>query len=96
MFEKYKPEVDRYLFRNDEDKRRRITPVENINPNCPFEDNYLKTTWLLYENFAASIKGEAELALGLKDGYQSAISVHLANKAMREEQTMHWLPEYDI
>ncbi len=76
--------------------KRRITPVEEGNENCPFESNYLKTTWLLYENFAAAIKGDDKLVMGLKDGYQSAISVHLANMAMREERTVRWLPEYNV
>ena len=70
--------------------------MEEINKNCPFEDNYLKTTWLLYENFAAAIKGKEKLIMGLKDGYQSAISVHLANMAMRQERTVKWLPEYNV
>ncbi len=84
------------IIKNDEDKKRRITPVEETNENCPFDNNYLKTTWLLYENFAAAIKGKENLVMGLKDGYQSAISVHLANKAMREERTVRWLPEYNV
>jgi len=84
------------IIKSDEDKKRLITPVEEINENCPFDDNYLKTTWLLYENFAAAIKGEEKLVMGLKDGYQSAISVHLANLAMQQEKTMHWLPEYNV
>jgi len=33
--------------------------------------------------------------MGLKDGNQSAISVHMANKAIREESVERWLPEYD-
>ena len=56
------------IIKNDEDKKRRITPVEDLNKNCPFDDNYLKTTWLLYENFAAAIKGKEKLIMGLKDG----------------------------
>jgi len=84
------------IVNSDEDKKRKITPVEEINKNCPFDDNYFKTTWLLYENFAAAIKGDDKLVMGLKDGYQSALSVHMANKAMREEKTMYWLPEYNV
>lgn len=84
------------LVDKDKQKRREITPLEEANDTCPFDDNYFKTTWRLYENFAASIKGKEELLLGLKDGYQSAISVHMANIAMREERTVRWLPEYNV
>ena len=55
-----------------------------------------KATWLLYQNFAAAIKGREELRLGLEDGYQSAISVHMANKAMRGDTIEKWLPEYEV
>lgn len=84
------------IVNRKDNQRRRITPVEEENTNCPFEDNYFKTTWLLYKNFAAAIKGKEKLMLGLQDGYQSAISVHMANTAMREERTVRWLPEYDV
>ncbi|MFY0626778.1 MAG: Gfo/Idh/MocA family oxidoreductase [Reichenbachiella sp.] len=77
-------------------QKREITPIQEDSNSCPFEDNYFKTTWLLYENFAAAIKEKESLIMGLKDGYQSAISVHMANTAMREERTVRWLPEYDI
>lgn len=79
----------------DTDKKRSITPLSK-DDSCPFKDNYHKTTWLLYKNFAAAIKGKEKLVLGLKDGYQSAISVHMANKAIREERVERWLQEYDI
>lgn len=84
------------IIDRDKSQRRKITPIESIDDNCPFTDNYFKTTWLLYKNFAEAIKGDSKLVMGLKDGYQSAISVHLANKAMHEEETMRWLPEYDV
>lgn len=80
----------------DDDKKRTITPKQDDFVDCPFESNYDKTTWLLYKNFAAAINGKEKLELGLKDGYQSAISVHMANKAIREEVVARWLPEYDI
>jgi len=80
----------------EDDKKRLITPKQGIDNNCPFEDNYHKTTWLLYKNFADAIKGKEKLELGIKDGYQSAISVHMANKAIREERVERWLPEYDV
>lgn len=80
----------------DDDKKRSITPIQDDFVDCPFESNYDKTTWLLYKNFAAAINGTEKLELGLKDGYQSAISVHMANKAIREEVVVKWLPEYDI
>ncbi len=79
----------------NKEKRRSITPKDE-NEDCPFEGNYLRTTWLLYKNFAAAIKGTEELKMGLKDGYQSAISVHMANMAMREEKVVRWLPEYNV
>ena len=79
------------------DKRKRnVKAVEAMVEGNPFEDNYRKTTWLLYHNFADAIKGRAGLKLGLKDGYQSAISVHMANKALREDRIEKWLPEYDV
>ncbi|MCB9247532.1 MAG: Gfo/Idh/MocA family oxidoreductase [Ignavibacteriales bacterium] len=80
----------------DEDQKRNITPKNIGNENYPFEDNYRNTTWLLYKNFSAAIKGEEKLKLGLHDGYQSSISVHIANKAIREESVQKWKPEYDI
>ncbi len=80
----------------DKDKQRTITPTEDENVAYPFDDHYRKTTYLLYKNFAAAIKGEEKLKLGIKDGYQSAISVHLANIAIREEKVVRWLPEYNI
>ena len=79
------------------DKRRRhVKAIEVEVEGNPFEDNYRKTTWLLYHNFADAIKGRAKLKLGLKDGYQSAISVHMANNALREDRIERWLPEYDV
>jgi len=80
----------------DKDKRRSITPLTDDFKGCPFEKNYLRTTWLLYKNFSAAIKGKEELALELNDAYQSSISVHMANRAIREERIERWLPEYDI
>lgn len=80
----------------DEDKKRNITPKLDEQINYPFGDNYHNSTWLLYKNFAAAIKGKEKLELGLEDGYQSAISVHMANKAIREETIERWLPEYNV
>ncbi len=80
----------------DKEKRRRITPSQYDIKGCPFKDNYLKTTWLLYKNFAAAIKGKEPLKLGLKDGYQSSISVHMANNAIRKERLERWIPEYNV
>lgn len=84
------------IINGNEREKRKITVHDEEAEKAPFDDNYLKTTWLLYRNFAAAIKGKKELFMGLKDGYQSAISVHLANMAMREDQTMVWLPEYNV
>lgn len=80
----------------DKDKGRSIKLPKEATRSNVFDDNYQQTTWLLYKNFAAAIKGEEELALGLKDGYQSAISVHMGNMAIREEKVQRWLPEYDV
>lgn len=80
----------------DDSKKRDITPKMDENIQYPFEDNYHNATWLLYRNFASAIKGKEKLELGLNDGYQSAISVHMANKALRTESIERWLPEYDI
>jgi predicted dehydrogenase len=80
----------------DKNKRRSIEPTESDINQYPFDNNYMNTTWLLYKNFIAAIKGTEDLQLGLKAGYQSSISVHLANMAIREDQVIHWLPEYNI
>ena len=80
----------------DKDKRRSITPSRDDFKGSPFKKNYERATWLLYKNFAAAIKGKEELAMGLNAGYQSSISVHMANMAIREERIERWLPEYDI
>ena len=79
-----------------EKQRRHVKPLEGGIQKYPFDDNYRKATWLLYQNFAAAIKGREELRLGLEDGYQSAISVHMANKAMRGDTIEKWLPEYEV
>ncbi|MCF8378730.1 MAG: Gfo/Idh/MocA family oxidoreductase [Bacteroidales bacterium] len=84
------------IVNRDKDSRRTINLPKEAQKNPVFEDDYEHATWLLYKNFAAAIKGEEELALGLKDGYQSAISVHMANRAIREERIEKWLPEYDV
>ncbi|WP_430934638.1 Gfo/Idh/MocA family oxidoreductase [Saccharicrinis sp. 156] len=79
----------------DNDKKRNIKPVEKdmVYPS----DNFMyNATWLLYKNFAAAINGEEELKLGIEDGYQSAIAVHMANKAVRQSEIVSWLPEYDV
>ncbi len=77
-------------------ERRKINPLPGEVEGNPFEDNYRKTTWLLYHNFADAIRGRAELKLGLEKGYQSAISVHMANMAIRGDSIQKWLPEYDV
>jgi hypothetical protein len=80
----------------DKNKGRSINLPEEAKKGNMFEGNYEQTTWLLYKNFAAAIKGEEKLLMGLKDGYQSAISVHMANMAIREQRVERWLPEYDV
>ena len=80
----------------DNDKMRKIYPTKNEQMVYPTDNDNFNVTWHLYKNFAAAIKGEEPLLLGLKDGYQSAISVHMANDAIRNEKIVKWLPEYDI
>lgn len=84
------------IIDDNKSQKRAITPSTDSNENCPFDNNYMRTTWLLYDNFAKAIKGKEKLIMGLEDGYQSAISVHMANTAMREERTVQWLPAYDV
>lgn len=78
------------------DNKREITPNIKDEIAYPTDSDFFNVTWRLYKNFAAAINGKEELLLGLKDGYQSAISVHMANDAIRNERVVRWLPEYDI
>lgn len=78
------------------DKKRTIKPLKQDEIIFPTDNDYFNVTWQLYKNFAAAIRGKEPLLLGLKDGYQSAISVHMANDAIRNEKVVRWLPEYDI
>lgn len=78
------------------DKKRNITPSKDDEIVYPTDNDNFNVTWRLYKNFAAAIQGKEELLLGLEDGYQSAIAVHLANDAIRNERVVHWLPEYDL
>ncbi|MCF8358965.1 MAG: Gfo/Idh/MocA family oxidoreductase [Prolixibacteraceae bacterium] len=79
----------------DKDKKRTIKPVEDNNIIFPTDNFYYNTTWLLYKNFAAAINGKKQLLLGLNEGYQSGISVHIANMAIHNNETTFWKPEYD-
>ncbi|WP_248722454.1 Gfo/Idh/MocA family protein [Seonamhaeicola sp. ML3] len=98
--EKWKDNVDSVTGASikiiDNDKKRKINPVKNENVIYPTDNDHFNVTWRLYKNFAAAIKGKESLLLGLKDGYQSAISVHMANEAIRNEKIVKWLPEYDV
>ncbi len=78
------------------ENKRKITPEKDDAIIYPTDDDNFNVTWRLYKNFAAAIKGKEKLLLGLKDGYQSAISVHMANDAIRNEKVARWLPEYDV
>lgn len=78
------------------DDKRNITATMDDGIIYPSDNDNFNVTWRLYKNFAAAIKGKEKLLLGLKDGYQSAISVHMANDAIRNERVAHWLPEYDV
>jgi len=84
------------IINRDKDNRRTIELPKDYEKNVVFKSDYMQATWLLYKNFVSAIKGEEELSLGLKDGYQSAISVHMANMAIREDRIEKWLPEYDV
>ena len=76
---------------------RKIIPEKNDQIIFPKPDNdFFNVTWRLYDNFAKAIRGEEELILGLKDGYQSAVTVHMANDAMYNEKVVHWLDEYNV
>jgi predicted dehydrogenase len=79
----------------DNDKKRNIKPVEK-DIAYPSDNFMYNATWLLYKNFAAAINGTEELKLGIDDGYRSAISVHMANNAVRNSKIVSWLPEYDV
>lgn len=78
-----------------EDKRK-ITPDIKEDIVYPTDNDNFNVTWRLYDNFAKAIKGKEKLMLGLQDGYQSAISVHMANDAIRNERVVRWQPEFDI
>ena len=84
------------IINRDKDNRRTIDLPKEYAKSVVFENDYDQANLLLLKNFAAAINGEEELALGLKDGYQSAISVHMANNAIRGESTERWLPEYNV
>lgn len=77
-------------------EKRTVTPKESNSEIYPSDNDNFNMTWKLYKNFAAAIKGEEKLLLGLKDAYQSAISVHMANDAIRNDKIVKWMPEYDI
>lgn len=98
--EKWKDSVDSVTGASikiiGKDNKREITAAEDDTMVYPTDNDNFNVTWRLYKNFAAAIKGDEELLLGLKDGYQSAIAVHMANDAIRNEKVAHWLPEYDV
>jgi predicted dehydrogenase len=80
----------------DSDKKRNIKPKIADDLVYPSDNFSFNATWLLYKNFAAAIKGEEKLKLGLNEGYRSAISVHMANQAVRNSEIVEWKKEYDI
>ncbi len=75
---------------------RQIKPEKTDDIVYPTDNDNFNVTWRLYDNFAKAIKGKEKLMLGLHDGYQSAISVHMANDAIRNEKVVRWLDEYDV
>jgi len=80
----------------DKEKKRIIKP--NIPEGVIFPtDNFnYNATWTLYKNFVAAIKGKEKLMLGLNEGYQSAITVLLANQAVHNSEIVYWKDEYNI
>lgn len=78
------------------EKKREIKVQKSEGIVYPTDNNYFNVTWHIYKNLADAIKGKEPLLLGLKDGYQSAISVHMANDAIHNERVVRWLPEYDV
>ena len=49
-----------------------------------------------YERMEQYLIASDAVVLYYEDGYQSAVSVHMANEAIREDKVVHWLPEYSI
>lgn len=80
----------------DNDKRKTINPKISDDIVYPTDNFYYNTTWLLYKNFYKAIKGKEKLILGLDEGYQSAISVHIANLAVRNAEVAEWKMDYNI
>lgn len=80
----------------NKEKKRNIEANDKADIVYPSDNFFYNTTWYLYKNFAAAIKGREKLLLGLEEGYQSAISVHLANSAVRNSEIAVWKQEYDI
>lgn len=99
MDKKWKDEIDSVSGASikivDNDQKRNIQPVAN-DIAYPSDNFMYNATWLLYKNFAAAIHGTEELKLGIEDGYQSAITVHMANRAVRQSEIVEWLPEYNV
>ncbi|MCV9386679.1 Gfo/Idh/MocA family protein [Reichenbachiella ulvae] len=76
--------------------KRKVEPIGDDGVVYPSKNDNFNMTWKLYKNFAAAIRGKEKLLLGLKDAYQSAISVHMANDAIRNGKVVDWRPEFDI
>ncbi|MBN2484948.1 MAG: Gfo/Idh/MocA family oxidoreductase [Bacteroidales bacterium] len=80
----------------DKTRRREISGKKSDKTIYPFDTHYFNTTWLLYKNFAAAINGKEKLLLGLKDGFRSALSVHLANSAIAGANVVYWPEQYSV
>ncbi len=78
------------------ENKRNILPKKEDDIVYPTDNHNFNVTWRLYKNFAAAIKGKEKLLLGLEDGYKSAIAVHMANDAIRNERVVRWVPEYNL
>lgn len=47
-------------------------------------------------SFAECVKNRKQPVCNVETGLNAAVSVHLGNKAMREEKVQHWKPEYSV
>lgn len=77
-------------------KKRKVEPKEEHGVVYPSDNANFNMTWKLYKNFVNAIKGKEKLLLGLHEAYQSAISVHIANDAIRNEKVVSWNSDFDV
>lgn len=80
----------------DDSGGRKLEPKKSEEEHPYGDNNYMYTTWLLYNNFALAILGKEDLKLGIEEGYRSAISVHMANDALHNDRTVRWDASFDV